>query len=80
MWDLCPLVVYGVFQNVAKNYDTMNDAMSLGIHRWWKDSFMRLMNPTPGIRLLDVAGGTGGSRDEGKEDNRTSEDFSFSKC
>uniref|UniRef100_UPI00358EACE7 2-methoxy-6-polyprenyl-1,4-benzoquinol methylase, mitochondrial isoform X2 n=1 Tax=Myxine glutinosa TaxID=7769 RepID=UPI00358EACE7 len=51
--------VYGVFQNVAKNYDTMNDAMSLGIHRWWKDSFMRLMNPTPGIRLLDVAGGTG---------------------
>uniref|UniRef100_A0A8C4QWF2 2-methoxy-6-polyprenyl-1,4-benzoquinol methylase, mitochondrial n=1 Tax=Eptatretus burgeri TaxID=7764 RepID=A0A8C4QWF2_EPTBU len=51
--------VYGVFQNVAKNYDTMNDAMSLGIHRWWKDSFMRLMNATPGIRLLDVAGGTG---------------------
>ena len=37
----------------------MNDAMSLGIHRLWKDRFMQVLNPTPGTRLLDVAGGTG---------------------
>ncbi|XP_061417079.1 2-methoxy-6-polyprenyl-1,4-benzoquinol methylase, mitochondrial [Lethenteron reissneri] len=51
--------VYGVFKNVAKNYDIMNDAMSLGIHRLWKDSLLDIMKPTPGTRLLDVAGGTG---------------------
>ncbi|KPP64431.1 2-methoxy-6-polyprenyl-1,4-benzoquinol methylase, mitochondrial-like [Scleropages formosus] len=37
----------------------MNDAMSLGIHRLWKDTLLRTMNPLPGTRLLDVAGGTG---------------------
>ncbi|RZF38855.1 hypothetical protein LSTR_LSTR017295 [Laodelphax striatellus] len=37
----------------------MNDAMSFGIHRVWKDTFMLRMSPTPGTKLLDVAGGTG---------------------
>ncbi|XP_041059219.1 2-methoxy-6-polyprenyl-1,4-benzoquinol methylase, mitochondrial isoform X1 [Carcharodon carcharias] len=51
--------VYRVFKNVARNYDIMNDAMSLGIHRLWKDALIRMMNPLPGTKLLDVAGGTG---------------------
>ncbi|XP_058888872.1 2-methoxy-6-polyprenyl-1,4-benzoquinol methylase, mitochondrial-like [Acipenser ruthenus] len=51
--------VYKVFENVAQKYDVMNDAMSLGIHRLWKDALMHLMSPTPGTLLLDVAGGTG---------------------
>ncbi|XP_036069562.1 2-methoxy-6-polyprenyl-1,4-benzoquinol methylase, mitochondrial [Oryzias melastigma] len=37
----------------------MNDAMSLGIHRLWKDALLHVMHPQPGARLLDVAGGTG---------------------
>ncbi|CAG8652095.1 11209_t:CDS:10, partial [Cetraspora pellucida] len=48
-----------VFTNVASKYDVMNDAMSLGIHRLWKDHFIRTMAPGPGTKLLDVAGGTG---------------------
>ncbi|CAJ0837361.1 11166_t:CDS:2, partial [Entrophospora sp. SA101] len=48
-----------VFTNVASKYDLMNDAMSLGIHRLWKDHFIREMAPGPGTKLLDVAGGTG---------------------
>ncbi|KAJ2613174.1 2-hexaprenyl-6-methoxy-1,4-benzoquinone methyltransferase [Coemansia sp. RSA 1365] len=52
-------LVRNVFSSVASNYDMMNDAMSLGIHRLWKDHFMRNMAPTPGAKLLDVAGGTG---------------------
>ncbi|KAM8961499.1 2-methoxy-6-polyprenyl-1,4-benzoquinol methylase, mitochondrial [Pelodytes ibericus] len=51
--------VYRVFENVAQKYDLMNDSMSIGIHRLWKDWLMHHMNPTPGIKLLDVAGGTG---------------------
>ncbi|XP_075687473.1 2-methoxy-6-polyprenyl-1,4-benzoquinol methylase, mitochondrial [Rhinoderma darwinii] len=51
--------VYHVFESVAKKYDIMNDSMSLGIHRLWKDWLVRHMNPTPGTQLLDVAGGTG---------------------
>ncbi|XP_055054536.2 2-methoxy-6-polyprenyl-1,4-benzoquinol methylase, mitochondrial [Misgurnus anguillicaudatus] len=51
--------VYKVFESVAKKYDVMNDAMSLGIHRLWKDSLLHAMNPQPGLRLLDTAGGTG---------------------
>jgi 2-methoxy-6-polyprenyl-1,4-benzoquinol methylase len=51
--------VYEVFENVADKYDIMNDAMSLGIHRLWKDAFMERLGPTHGTRLLDVAGGTG---------------------
>ncbi|XP_063769186.1 2-methoxy-6-polyprenyl-1,4-benzoquinol methylase, mitochondrial [Pseudophryne corroboree] len=51
--------VYRVFESVAQKYDVMNDSMSLGVHRLWKDWLVRLMNPTPGTQLLDVAGGTG---------------------
>lgn len=51
--------VQGVFNSVASRYDVMNDAMSLGIHRIWKDAMMDWLAPRPGQRLLDVAGGTG---------------------
>jgi len=51
--------VFEVFQNVSNKYDTMNDAMSLGVHRLWKDEFVRILGPTPGSKILDVAGGTG---------------------
>lgn len=44
---------------MASKYDAMNDALSLGIHRLWKDAFVRTLHPTPGIKVLDVAGGTG---------------------
>jgi demethylmenaquinone methyltransferase/2-methoxy-6-polyprenyl-1,4-benzoquinol methylase len=51
--------VRGVFTSVASRYDLMNDAMSLGIHRLWKDAMMDWLAPRRGQRLLDVAGGTG---------------------
>ncbi|XP_034026747.1 2-methoxy-6-polyprenyl-1,4-benzoquinol methylase, mitochondrial [Thalassophryne amazonica] len=51
--------VYKVFESVAHKYDIMNDAMSLGIHRLWKDKLLHTMHPQPGARLLDMAGGTG---------------------
>lgn len=51
--------VQGVFNSVASKYDIMNDVMSLGIHRVWKDAMMDWLAPRPGLRLLDVAGGTG---------------------
>ena len=52
-------LVHGVFTSVAARYDLMNDAMSLGIHRAWKDAMIDWLAPRPGMRLLDVAGGTG---------------------
>lgn len=51
--------VHGVFSSVASRYDVMNDAMSLGIHRLWKDAMLDWLAPRPGMRALDVAGGTG---------------------
>lgn len=63
-----------VFSNVAESYDVMNDAMSLGIHRCWKDTFVNTIGPLKmrkvmnekgeiineePLRILDVAGGTG---------------------
>ncbi|EER41486.1 ubiquinone biosynthesis methyltransferase coq5 [Histoplasma capsulatum var. duboisii H88] len=62
--------VGAVFSSVASSYDTMNDFMSLGIHRLWKDHFVRALNPgtqhpsndpngEQGWNILDVAGGTG---------------------
>jgi len=51
--------VQGVFSSVASKYDIMNDVMSGGIHRIWKDAMMDWLAPHPGQRLLDVAGGTG---------------------
>jgi len=52
-------IVKQVFANVATKYDIMNDVMSGGVHRLWKDHFIRTLAPTPGTKLLDVAGGTG---------------------
>ncbi len=51
--------VQGVFNSVASKYDIMNDVMSVGIHRVWKDAMMDWLAPRPGQKLLDVAGGTG---------------------
>ncbi len=52
-------LVQGVFTRVASKYDVMNDLMSMGVHRVWKDAMMDWLAPRPGQRLLDVAGGTG---------------------
>jgi demethylmenaquinone methyltransferase/2-methoxy-6-polyprenyl-1,4-benzoquinol methylase len=52
-------LVKAVFDSVAPSYDLMNDLMSLGIHRLWKDAFIDAVKPRPGEHLLDVAGGTG---------------------
>lgn len=52
-------MVHGVFTNVASKYDIMNDVMSVGVHRLWKDAMMDWLAPQNGQRLLDVAGGTG---------------------
>jgi len=51
--------VQGVFTSVASRYDIMNDVMSAGIHRLWKDAMMDWLAPRRGQSLLDVAGGTG---------------------
>ena len=51
--------VGGVFSNVARRYDVMNDAMSVGMHRLWKDRFVRRVKPREGEMILDMAGGTG---------------------
>ncbi len=52
-------MVHGVFSRVAEKYDVMNDLMSGGIHRLWKDAMMDWLAPRDVQRLLDVAGGTG---------------------
>ena len=51
--------VKGVFRSVASRYDLMNDLMSAGVHRLWKHDAMNQVNPQPGEKHLDVAGGTG---------------------
>ena len=51
--------VGGVFASVAARYDLMNDAMSGGMHRLWKDRFVRRVKPRAGEQILDMAGGTG---------------------
>ena len=51
--------VGAVFSSVARNYDRMNDAMSGGLHRVWKDRFVRRVKPRAGEEILDMAGGTG---------------------
>jgi demethylmenaquinone methyltransferase / 2-methoxy-6-polyprenyl-1,4-benzoquinol methylase len=51
--------VGAVFSSVASKYDVMNDAMSGGMHRLWKDRFVRRVKPQPGEAILDMAGGTG---------------------
>ncbi|CAI0423156.1 unnamed protein product [Linum tenue] len=52
-------LVGNVFTNVASNYDLMNDLMSGGLHRLWKERLVSKLNPFPGMKHLDVAGGTG---------------------
>lgn len=52
-------MVGGVFSRVASTYDIMNDAMSGGMHRLWKDRFVRRVKPQAGEAILDMAGGTG---------------------
>ncbi|HYD32017.1 MAG TPA: class I SAM-dependent methyltransferase [Azospirillaceae bacterium] len=52
-------MVRAVFDSVADRYDLMNDLMSGGIHRLWKSTLIDMINPQPGMTLLDVAGGTG---------------------
>src|SRR6476660_7295263 len=51
--------VGGVFSSVARRYDVMNDLMSGGLHRLWKDKFVARVRPRSGERILDMAGGTG---------------------
>ena len=51
--------VRGVFSSVASRYDLMNDLMSGGMHRLWKDDFVRRVRPRKGEAILDMAGGTG---------------------
>lgn len=52
-------LVGGVFSSVASRYDVMNDAMSAGLHRLWKDTFVGHVNVPPTAAILDLAGGTG---------------------
>ncbi len=54
-----PRLVQGLFGAVADNYDLMNDLMSAGVHRLWKDEFVADARPRAGETMLDVAGGTG---------------------
>lgn len=52
-------LVAGVFHSVAKKYDIMNDVMSFGIHRLWKRFTIESAGARPGMKILDLAGGTG---------------------
>jgi demethylmenaquinone methyltransferase/2-methoxy-6-polyprenyl-1,4-benzoquinol methylase len=52
-------LVRGVFDRVASRYDLMNDLMSAGVHRIWKDMVAARLNPQPGETIIDCAGGTG---------------------
>ena len=54
-----PALVRGVFDRVARRYDLMNDLMSAGVHRVWKDMAVARLNPRPGELIVDCAGGTG---------------------
>ena len=51
--------VGAVFSSVARRYDLMNDLMSGGMHRLWKDRFVARVKPRTGEAILDMAGGTG---------------------
>jgi len=54
-----PSLVRGVFDRVAGRYDLMNDLMSAGVHRLWKDAMASRLNLQPGETVIDCAGGTG---------------------
>ena len=51
--------MHDVFENVANTYDLMNDVMSFGVHRLWKQYFVSQLNLKPGMKILDMAGGPG---------------------
>ena len=53
------VLVNSVFSKVYKKYDLMNDIMSMGIHRIWKNKLINWMNPQKNENLVDVASGTG---------------------
>lgn len=57
--DEHPALVREVFDSVAGRYDLMNDLMSGGLHRLWKSALLDWLKPRPGMRLLDLGGGTG---------------------
>src|SRR5882757_1605582 len=57
--DEKPALVREIFSSVASRYDLMNDLMSAGVHRLWKDTFVDWLSPRSGMAVLDVAGGTG---------------------
>ena len=81
-------LVRGVFSSVARRYDLMNDLMSAGVHRLWKDAMIDWLDPRPGRRYLDVAGGTGDiafriaalARARGGEADITVCDINRSRC
>ena len=52
-------LVRGVFDSVASRYDVMNDLMSAGLHRHWKNEMVAWLNPQDGMQIIDVGGGTG---------------------
>lgn len=58
-WDEKEKKVADVFHSVAKNYDVMNDLMSMGVHHLWKRLTVELSHIRPGQRVLDLAGGSG---------------------
>lgn len=58
-WEEKQSLVRGVFDRVASRYDLMNDVMSLGMHRLWKDRYVGMIRAGREARFLDVAGGTG---------------------
>ena len=67
-------LVNSVFSKVYKKYDLMNDIMSFGIHRLWKDKFIEWMNPHSSSKLIDVASGTGDiAKLFSKKNNNTSQ-------
>lgn len=51
-------LVHNVFESVAGSYDVMNDLMSMGLHRVWKDHLVQRLSPVAGMHVIDVAGGT----------------------
>ncbi|MDC0618909.1 bifunctional demethylmenaquinone methyltransferase/2-methoxy-6-polyprenyl-1,4-benzoquinol methylase UbiE [Pelagibacteraceae bacterium] len=67
-------LVNSVFSKVYKKYDLMNDIMSFGVHRIWKEKFIDWMSPYPNSKLIDVASGTGDiARLFSKQNNNTSQ-------
>lgn len=57
--DAKPALVQGLFADVAASYDLMNDVLSFGVHRLWKDALIDWIRPKPNLSYLDLAGGTG---------------------